>query len=1531
MPVLKTINVGAAYAGQSPNGFDTLHNAFATYINTRDIVLNDEVIEVRVHDNQTIINATQYMAATYDATHYVRILPAAGKGVNELNTTGALDYGTVGVELVYNLTSTAPRISHGCSMEGFRITCNNAGASSPGIWLARAGTSSTTYPNDLYNCRMLKNRIKHIGNYSAVSMNNNGAKGIFEDNLIFNESATGIPFIGREGSFQRNTIVGRGSGAARSGAESLNASSTWRDNVFVGCGGQPLVRTAAPSTIDTNFTDTAITTGSATGFTVASGLIVSTTDARPATGGPLIGAASASSNNTTDIRGNFRGTDPDAGAAMLAAATLPNLANATITNVGVVGQKVTVSGTYTNIADLGTCTIPVGATPNGAVAKSQAVSVNSANSTFTTTFTNVQPGNYGIPTVALTNASGTGTSTGGNTFTVAVPAVPTVTITAQSKTSNSVTVSGTTTGNPVSGTVTLTAIGNGAVTKTGQLTLNDGGTFTVTLTSVATGDYQGPVVSVTNFSGTGSATGAPLSMYASGSAPQGMPAVVLPAFTPPAFNAPTVAEGGIVTTITLQNTTSTVATNEPFTIGHPFKKGQLRPQDTLIGKIAGQADLQLQFNVKATHEDGSVRHAIISGILPSLAADASVAVGLARSSAAGNYSAASLSAAYSAGARGRANVNIGGVAYYATMDDALAGTEPYQVWLSGPVCTEWIINTPLRDNSFVAHPHLTAQIAVRYYPNLGRAKVDVTMEHAKAYLSTADLTYDINILIGTTTNGTDILAMNQTGLVHYPLTRYRTSAWWISTSGNHASVPSKLHVKYDIPYLLDTKQVPNYDRTVVPHEAGILDMLADENNKVYGPMQYGPINRSMGTTGGRPDIGLMPKWYAGWLLSQDKRLYDMMLRVAQTGCSFQIHRRDHSNEGPVRGHPIDVVHWPYATEKGTSTDARNPATGISEKFPATTTVNPSEPDLAHQPAFSYLPYMVTGDYFHMEELLFWAGWSGSQLHPGYRFYHRNIVKSEQVRGQGWTLRTYGMCRAIVPDSHPLKPSYAYYVDENMSWYNAEYTDNASANKLGVIVNGVALVSGVDDALEVAVRTWMDDFFTQSVGFNHDLGHPQAQRLLQWKAKFPAGRMLGPGWCWIMGAVYDTRIKPSTGAAYYDNIGQAYQGTMTSMSAALASAGCNSPEMRAAMKTYYNLTNDPIPGQMTGYPTDPEGFPSNMQPALAYTADSGFTDGNLAWDQFESRSLKPDYRYGPQFAIVPRTYTATPISGTVPGAPTNVVATVLGNATTDKVQVSFTAPASNGGQPITSYTVTASNGYTESGGSSPILMEVGMVGYNASVTFTVRATNVIGSGAASAASNAITITPPFTPTKPSQVLNVVATALDGAVRVTFDPPVDTGGVPIVKYIAYRVDAPSTDFVEGTSSPLTLNVANGVPTAVIVLADNGVQVSDASAPSNTVTPAAAYIPSVSVQLVDAANAPVANLTGLKWAWFDQSLPQSFNTPVNKGADGATDATGKLVLSLPNSTLQKGNTGWLIVTNSTGNPAFEHSAFSGPLALE
>ena len=105
-------------------------------------------------------------------------------------------------------------------------------------------------------------------------------------------------------------------------------------------------------------------------------------------------------------------------------------------------------------------------------------------------------------------------------------------------------------------------------------------------------------------------------------------------------------------------------------------------------------------------------------------------------------------------------------------------------------------------------------------------------------------------------------------------------------------------------------------------------------------------------------------------------------------------------------------------------------------------------------------------------------------------------------------------------------------------------------------------------------------------------------------------------------------------------------------------------------------------------------------------------------------------------------TSTASTGPYFQTPAAPAAPTIGSASlvSGNVQVSFTPPTSNNGSTITGYTAVSSpGGITTSGASSPITM-TGLA-TSTSYTFTVYATNAIGNGASSAASNSVTTASP----------------------------------------------------------------------------------------------------------------------------------------------------------------------------------------------
>jgi hypothetical protein len=316
---------------------------------------------------------------------------------------------------------------------------------------------------------------------------------------------------------------------------------------------------------------------------------------------------------------------------------------------------------------------------------------------------------------------------------------------------------------------------------------------------------------------------------------------------------------------------------------------------------------------------------------------------------------------------------------------------------------------------------------------------------------------------------------------------------------------------------------------------------------------------------------------------------------------------------------VSLDDHPRMTLLGNPSDAVDPETGHSDAFPvcAGTCSNPNVEDSAHQPSLAFVPYLLTGELYYLEELHFWASFNMLQANPAYRQYEKGLLHWDQVRGQGWSMRTLADAAFITPDAHPMRAYFEARLANNIDWYTSHYVNAENGSPVTHL-----------DVNDAEVSPWMDDFFTWSIGHAVALGFTDARPLLEWKARFPVARMTDAKYCYVFAAPYRLIVRESPGGPLLRSLEAMYAPTLAFAGRSAAEdLECGSQAMGDALGLQA--------GEMTGYAHEPDGYPANMQPALAVAVDADVPNARAAWTRFVSAPVRPDYREAPQFAIVPR--------------------------------------------------------------------------------------------------------------------------------------------------------------------------------------------------------------------------------------------------------------------------------------------------------
>jgi len=701
----------------------------------------------------------------------------------------------------------------------------------------------------------------------------------------------------------------------------------------------------------------------------------------------------------------------------------------------------------------------------------------------------------------------------------------------------------------------------------------------------------------------------------------------------------------VVTDYVISQSSSKQA-NVPVTFGQVFRDGDVPLGATLSATIDGH-HITLQVDPKASNPDGSLRHAVLTAVLPSLEGRANLPFVLSsQASTATGAAPITLAQLLATGYDAEISLTSNGKHYTLSARkllqtaSAARACQPWgktcNVWLSGPLAAEWVVNGPV---ATADGANLRVYFAVRAYAGseggtVGPIRTDIIVENSDAFAPQAQPQYTATLASGSA-------SYTSPALTQYTATRWHKVLWWNNDE-------PQVYLQQDTRYIQASKAISRY-MELKPDDKFLASLRQE-----CAPLDHCDQTKSMSNVGAQPAIGPLPRWTSLYIVDPDMRAYGWMLANADALGAYSVHYRDPVTGWPVsiKKHPyVTVADWAYATrvarqDGGKAASYRAdllPGCIDNEvvekcKSPWYRTGNPYLWDNAHQPSWAYVPYMVTGSWYYMSELAFGASYNNVWSNESYRGFSKGLIdrSHDSMRGKAWTLRNLAEAAFLLPDDYPLKGEFISVVRNSLDDWNRKYSNNPDANPLHVTKDST--VYGLHGGEHNGVAPWQHNFLTWSVGHVADLGFADAIPLRNWLARFEIGLMIdwqndpAKGYCWLQASAYKIQVKDAAG-----NWLPSYSAVYAATFPALVGLACNSMPMLTAL---HQVRKKPVrAGEMSGYPYAATGFPANFQIGIAAAADSGLPKAHEAWQLFESRSIKPtpphSYDDYPNFAVLPR--------------------------------------------------------------------------------------------------------------------------------------------------------------------------------------------------------------------------------------------------------------------------------------------------------
>ena len=689
-------------------------------------------------------------------------------------------------------------------------------------------------------------------------------------------------------------------------------------------------------------------------------------------------------------------------------------------------------------------------------------------------------------------------------------------------------------------------------------------------------------------------------------------------------------------TVVLNNQQPNKISNYPLQIGRAFVSGEIK-SGSVPALQYNNTVLQTQADIKNRWPDGSVKFAILTAVIPELLPNTKQTVHIvSQMPVSGGNSDANrlLDPALDFDVTLKFSGNITSTVSVRDMISA----NKYSVWSTGVVSTTWIFadhETKQFDVGTDTNCNIRPVIHVQLWEALKCYRVRVIFENSDTSKLQSQ-NYSVTITSGL--NATQQYVSDT--LTHCVGGRWTHEFW-------HNTLIPVVGINHNLNYLKQTQLLPNYDTSITldpkTESNYVTRWNSSKTKKPFGiPADNtwesgtcGFWNKTMPMTGGRGDIGLFPDWHVAALYSDNGELqnvvklnadlagaWGMCFRTGQPNKTF-----DKNNSVAALGRVVTRDSHPTMFLFDNNQYMNSWAAAADRWTVLTPTANPNgwSHDCSHQPDPWYISYLLTGDYWYLEQLQFWASWGLFITNTGNSAWASgrsgsDAVIQDQIRGQAWCLRTRARCGIISPDGSPERQYFMRTTEQALrfwegklistgkdpirAWWATNYPlvpNPQTDNPLRFWGKGVNAANPPVDDVSTSEAPWMNFMLLQTLGHVKELGY-SSDELIAWWA---------PGWIDLVNN-HDARHLADYRIPVLKNTGELYKSWT---------------DVFDGWKNWVSNWDNNLNDLTHGY---------SIFAIAAYSYLKDQPGGDKAWDWIYTNGyLKANWKTNPKMAILPR--------------------------------------------------------------------------------------------------------------------------------------------------------------------------------------------------------------------------------------------------------------------------------------------------------